>query len=611
MAQQRLGSHLIGTVMTPLTTPIRRGRRSAGRRLAAVMSVDIKGYSLLMVRDEEDTHGRVGAALSRLVRHIEKSHGRVFSFSGDGVMAEFPSAVEALRCALRVQAEAGRRNTRVGVERRIEYRIGINSGDVVDQDGRMGGDAVNIAARLEQIGQAGSITISTAVFDQVGRVVTAHYECLGPVALKNIRQTVTIYRVTGTAAASRAEMVRVPDPVTDYRPSLAVLPFRTMRADQADAYFAAGMVDDIIHGLGGLRELLVIARGSTLNFVGPSVDLRRVGAELGVRYVLHGSVRQSGERLRIVAELSETESASTLWADRFDGVLADLFELQDSISLRVAAIIAPQVRERELRRAMRKRPESMTAYDLVLQALDLLHRNVQAPFLQAGDLLRQAIVDDPDYAPSYSHMALWYMLRVAQGWSENSDEDGRAAAAVAEAAIARDPHDAQALAICGHTQSYMYRNYTAASALLDRALLAGPNCAIAWSLSSLTCGYLGDGKAAVQRAEHGLRLSPLAPDAYMYEHFLSLAHYVNGDNEASVTWARKSLAHNPTHASTLRTLIAALVSLGRLDEARDGARQLVAQSPNFSLAGFASRTPLPERVRERFLDDLRQAGVPD
>jgi TolB-like protein len=425
---------------------------------------------------------------------------------------------------------------------------------------------------------------------------------------------VTIYRVTCTPSAqpgARSDPLAVPSPIADYRPSLAVLPFRTLQADQADAYFAAGMVDDIIRVLGGFRAMLVIARGSTLGFAGPSVDLRRIGAELGVRYVLYGSVQRSGERVRIAAELGETETGNVIWADRFDGVLADLFELQDRISLRVAAIIAPHVRERELRRAMRKRPESMSAYDLVLQALDLLHRNTIGPFLQAGDLLRQAMALDPSYAPPYSHMALWHMLRVAQGWSDDRAADGRAAAQAAEAAVTRDPGDAQALAICGHTQSYMHRNYTTAAEFLERALIAGPNCAIAWSLSSLTCGYLGDGKTAVRRAEYGLRLSPLAPDVYMFEHFLSLAHYVDLNYEESVAWAQRSLVHNPAHTSTLRTLVAGLAGLGRLDEARTAAAEMMAQDPGFGLAAFADRTPLPDPLRRRFVDHLRSAGVPD
>jgi adenylate cyclase len=600
------------------------GRRRLERRLAAVLGADIMGYSALMERNEEETHHRVGAELERFRREIEKSHGRVFSFAGDGLMAEFPSAVEALKCGLRVQAEAGKRNVRLPADQQIIFRIGINSGELVLQKGRTGGTAVNIAARLEQISEPGGICLSSSVFEQVRRIVTAGYEFLGEQHLKNIRDPVVVYgiraascstwlgmpalpRLTGSAipAAGPAEIA------VEYRPSLAVLPFRTLQKDQSDAYFAEGMVDDIISALGGLKDLVVIARSSTQTYAGAPLDLRRVGHDLDVRYVVHGSVRRSGAMLRIAVELAEAQSGQVIWADRFDGELAELFDLQDRIAMRVATAVAPHLRELELSRALRKHPASMTAYDLTLQALDQLSRMDRTSLERARELLEQAIAVDPDYAPAYSRMASLHLRWVAQGWSNDEIADRTMAASTARLAIERDRNDAVALSIYGHIQSYLLKDYGVATDYLDQAMAVGPSCALAWGYSSLTSGYQGDYPTAVARAERAVRLSPLGPDAFWFEHFLSQAYYLVGRYEDAVSWARMSDAHNSANTANLRCLITSLVALDELDEGRQVGRRLLLFAPSFRLATFRSRTPLPGDVRDLFAERLRLAGVPE
>ena len=488
--------HVQGRVSQPEPTTPRqlisplRSRSVIKRRLAAILGADIRGYSLLMAGNEEDTHQRVGLAMGRLAREIQKAQGHIFSDAGDGLMAEFPSAVEALRCALRIQADVGKRNAALPPEQRIEYRMGINAGEVVLRQGRAGGNVVNVAARLEQIADPGGIFISSRVFEQVNGVVTTKYEPIGQRRLKNIPEPVMVYRIPPQACQAWTSMSALPLPLArpsneDYRPSLAVLPFLTL-GDVSDSYFARGMVDDIIRLLGGLKELLVIERSSTLGFGGSSFDLRRIGQELDVRYVLHGNLRRADRKLRITVELCETEAGQVIWADRFDGELSELFELQDRIAIRVVGAVAPHVRDRELGRGMRKHPSSMTAYDLTLQALDQLHRMDKHLFFQARDLLRQALAHDPDYAPAYSYLAYWHIFQVGQGWSSDHGVDTAAAAQAAQAAVERDQSDALGLAFYGHTQSYLLKNYTAAMDLLDRALMAGPSCAWAHALSSLT-----------------------------------------------------------------------------------------------------------------------------
>ena len=582
------------------------------------------GYSALMERNEEETHDRVGDELERVRREVEKSHGRVFSFAGDGLMAEFPSAVEALKCSLRVQAEAGKRNAKLAAEERIIFRIGVNSGELVLQSGRTGGTAVNIAARLEQISEPGGICLSASVFEQVRRIVTAKYEFLGEQRLKNIRDLVAVYGIPAAECGAWSGMPSLPrltgssipaagpaEAVVEYRPSLAVLPFRTLLRDQSDAYFAEGMVDDIIRALGGLKDLLVIARSSTQMFARAPLDLRRIGHELDVRYVLHGSVRRSDKALRIAVELTEAQSGQVIWADRFDGDLTDLFDLQDRIAIRVATAVAPHLRERELSRALRKHPASMTAYDLTLQALDLFYRMDRASITRARELLEQAVAHDPDYAPAYSHMASLHMRWIGQGWSEDEMADRGMAADAARRAIDRDRNDAIGLAIYGHVQSYLLKDYSNAIDYFNRALTVGPSCAWAWGYSSLTCGYLGDYETAVIRAESGVRLSPLGPDAFWLEHYLSQAYYLSGRYEEAIGWGRMSAAHAGANTSNLRSLIASLVALSEIDEARSVAERLLQLAPTFRLTTFRARTPLRDEVRELFAHRLSLAGVPE
>ena len=595
-------------------------RRKVQRRLAAVLGADIVGYSALMGQAEEEAHRRVGAELDRVFREIEKSHGRVFTFAGDGLMAEFPSAIEALKCALRIHADTARRNARLPPDQWLRFRVGINSGEILLQENRTGGTAVNIAARLEALAEPGAVCMSAAVFEQVRRTVAASYEPLGQHRLKNIRDPVMVYGIPASACSSWINMpalprISVPDVTaeagSEYRPSLAVLPFRTLQKDQSDAYFAEGMIDDIIRALGGLKDLLVISRSSTIGFARMPLDVRRVGHELDVRYVLHGSVRRAGNTLRIAVELSESQTGSVIWADRFDGELTDLFDLQDRIALRVATAIAPQLRERELNRALRKHPDSMTAYDLTLQALDRFYRMDRSSIEQARELLEQAIAHDPDYAPAYSHMASLRMRWIGQGWSEDELADRTMAASVARMAIERDRNDALGLAIYGHLQSYLLKDYGVAQEYLERAMAAGPSCAWAWAYSSLTCGYLGDIATAIARAERAVRLSPIGADSFWLEHYLSQAYYLGGRYDDAIAWGRMSAAHAGANTSNLRCLIASLVAAQEMDEARKIAHQLMRLVPKFRLTTFRTRTPLRGEVRDQFADRLRLAGVPD
>ena len=597
-------------------------RGASQRRLAAILAIDVTRYSAMMSEQEEGTYRRVLAEMDRVQREIGRSYGTVFFIAGDGLMAEFPSAVEAVKCALRVQADAARRNPRLPPNQRIEYRIGINAGEIMVRGGRHGGHAINVAARLEALAEPGGILLSGAVFDQAAPLVTANYERLGERTLKNITAPVLVYRLSAETCRAWAGIPALPRAVRrpvagagsdlqpDTRASLVVLPLRTMAADGTESYFAEGMIDDIIRVLGGLKELMVISRSSAVTVARSPLDLRRIGHDLDVRYILHGSVHRSGEDLRVAVELSEAEGGM-IWADRFDGKLSGLFDLQDRIAMQVLTSVAPQVRERELARARRKHPDSMTAYDLTLQAMERLYQMQREALLDGRRLLRQAVVLDPRHTPAQAYLTWANTQIVGQGWSVNPAADGAEGLAAAAAAVQHDRNDAMALAMYAHSLSFHKGEFERAMVLLDRAVSAGPSCAWAWSNNSFTCQFLGDTVNAVPRAEQGLRLSPVGPDAFWHEHALSQAHYMAGHYAEAAAWGRMSAAHNARQTSNLRTLTASLVALGDLEQARKVASRLMQVVPSFRVAVFQALTPLRGGVRDTFVERLRQAGLPD
>jgi TolB-like protein len=397
----------------------------------------------------------------------------------------------------------------------------------------------------------------------------------------------------------------------DDRPSIAVLPFRMSAGEPQHAYFEDGIIEGIVHVLSGLDGLFVVSRGSALAFAQKSLDPRAAGHELGVRYVLYGGVRRAGGRLRITTELSETERGTILRNDRYDGEADDLFEVQDRIAERVATTILPQVKAEELARAMRKPPNSLTAYDFVLRALDAMRHLDRASLERGKTLLDQAIAADPGYGLAYSYLGWFYSWRIMQGWSPDVAADQDAAVAAAKAALDRDPADGFAMALRGISLAYMKRDYEPARQLLDQAVAASPSCALAWTWGSLVRSWLDEGEEAVAWAERGLRLAPLDPYTFLHESTLAHAHYVAGAYEAAISRCRSSVEAQPHHAAVWRTLTVSLAALGRHDEARAAGRKVIELDPGFRLAPFSARTPLGPSARDRFVRLLREAGLPE
>ncbi|WP_194459678.1 adenylate/guanylate cyclase domain-containing protein [Bradyrhizobium sp. CCBAU 53421] len=589
--------------MTPSVPEVRR-------RLAAILAADVVGYTRLMEAHEENTHTRLMQLRSEILDPgVTAQNGRIVKNTGDGFLATFDTARDATRCALSLQEALAVNTAAMPADERISFRIGLNAADIIVEEDDVYGEGVNIAARLQNYAQAGGVVVSGAVAEQIGQDLDVSVIDLGDLHLRNMGRPVRVYALH--RPMQPAKLVGEAPVGSEPRPSIAVLPFRMNLATPEEGYFADGVVDDIIRGLAGLKELFVVSRGSSLGFSGRNVDVREIGRRLGVRYVLYGGIQRTMTSVRIVTELSDAESGEVIRSDLHEGDLRELFALQDRIAVNVVRQIAPQVRERELMRSMRKHPQNLTAYDLVLQALDLLYRMDYDSFSKARGLLEQAISYDPNFSLAYSYVALWYVFRIGEIGSPDPEGDAIAGARYAKEAIDRGGDDAFALAVYGHVQSFLLHDFQGARIALDRAIAAGPSSAMAWTMASATSGFLGDGPAALHQGEQGVRLSPLDARSFWHEGLFGQAHYVNGDYEQALEWVRGALNRNGLIRFNHRLLIATLGALGRREEAAEAARRYLEIQPGFRISSYAPRCPFRGEALDTWLGHLRSAGLPD
>jgi adenylate cyclase len=583
------------------------------RKLLTVLAADVVGYSRLTEAAEEGTHARLRKLRVDLIDPAVVSYrGKIIRNTGDGFLATFDSAIDAVRCAIEIQRETASSENSEAPDRRILFRIGINVGDIIVEPEDIYGSGVNIAARLEQHASPGGVVISDAVLARVAARIDSPVDDLGPLRLKNISRAVRAYSLV--IPNSDRSIVAAKRPRSAKRakiPSIAVLPFRSEGDDDSDTYFGEGMVEDIIVALSSIRGLLVISRTSSLAFKSNNADIQNVGQSLGIRYVLSGSIRRTTSQLCIVSQLADAHTGSVIWADRYEGGLSNLFDFQARIATRIVWSVAPHVREAELKRALRKRPDSLNAYDLVMQAIDLMYRMNFPDFMKAGSILERAIQIDDGYATAYAYRSLWHIHNIAQGWTNNAADESIEAARLATAAVDRDPADGFALAVHGHIRSFLFREYEVAIGIFDRALAASPSNAMAWSFSSGAFSYKGDGRQGIERAEYGLRLSPVDTQAYYYLNFLALAHYVAGSYDEAVIWARKAVGLNPQLCALLRVLIVSLVANGQVNEARQAGQALLRAQPRFRISDYAMVCPYHAEIGTQFLDRLRVAGLPE
>jgi adenylate cyclase len=578
------------------------------RRLTAILAADIAGYSRLMGTDEEGTLAQLKAHRhAQLDPKIEEHQGRIVKTTGDGMLAEFASVVDALRCAIEIQRGMLERNADVPQERRIEFRVGINVGDIIIDGGDIYGDGVNVAARLEGLAEPGGICVSGRVQEDARGKLDIAFEDAGEQQLKNIAWPVRVYRVrlSGEAPQSRPALA-LPD-----KPSIAVLPFTNMSGDPEQDYFADGMTEDIITGLSRARWLFVIARNSSFAFKGRSTDVKQVAHELGVRYVLEGSVRKVGERVRISAQLAEGTSGRQLWAKRYDRELSDIFVMQDEITETIIGAVEPELGKVERRRSAGKRPDNLDAWDLYQRGMSHLYEYTKDDLQRARQYFAQAIARDPQLGPAHSGLAETYYYEGVYGFADSISDNREKALAPALRAVVLDAEDAGAHCTLGRAY-YMRRAYDAAFRELKTALELNPSLALAHYGLGATLVFSGRAEEGIPFLTAAIRLSPHDPNMGSFLVRLADAAYFLKRYEEAAEWARRALQQPNFQWSRYTVLIAALAQLGRLDEARNCIQELQVRRPNTSIA-FVRETHLFGDTASfaHYLGGLRMAGLPD
>jgi adenylate cyclase len=568
------------------------------RRLAAILAADVAGYSRLMGADEEGTLAALKAIRRELGDPKVKEHrGRIVKTTGDGLLIAFSSVVDAVRCAVEVQQGMAERNADVPPERRIEFRIGVNLGDVI-RDGRdIYGDGVNIAARLEAIAEPGGICVSGVVHDQVRDKLDIAFDDLGDQQVKNIARPVHIWRVKPGAKPAISALPALPD-----KPSIAVLPFANMSGDPEQEYFADGMVEEIITALSRIKWLFVIARNSTFTYKGQSVDMKQVGRELGVRYVLEGSVRKAGCRVRITAQLIDATNNAHLWADRFDGSLEDVFDLQDKVASSVAGVIEPALQAAETARSINRPTNDLTAYDLYLRAYAMALSSTSQT-QEALRLMQLAVARDPHYGPALAWAAYCCHRLFLDGATEDREAYRLKGTDFARHALEVASDDAGVLINAAFALAYFGEDIGAMMALVDRALTLNPSYARGWQISGMLRIYAGEPDTAIEHVEVALRLSPRAlvgPSRGV----IGMAHLLSRRFDEAVPELLLAIQEQPRLAQAHRILAATYAHMGELGKARAVVKRLRAITPVVIADNIPLRNP---EHRELFLSGLRLA----
>jgi adenylate cyclase len=581
-----------------------------GRRLAAIVAADVVGYSRLMGLDEVGTartlreHRKVTDAL------VAKHGGRLVKTTGDGVLLEFPSVVDAVECAVAVQAVMTERNEGIPQDRRMLLRIGINLGDILIEGDDILGDGVNVAARLEGIAEPGGICISSSAYEQVRGKVAAQFTDLGEQALKNIARPIRAFAVRAKGEATilhlRSTLLPLPD-----KPSVAVLPFQNMSGDPEQEYFADGVVEDIITALSRFKSLFVIARNSSFIYKGKAVDIKQIGRELGVRYVLEGSLRKAANRVRITAQLIDASTGAHLWADRFDGATEDIFEVQDQVTTSVVGAITPTLEQAEIGHAVLKPTNSLDAYDHYMRGLASAYQWTNEATSEALRHYYKAIELDPRFALAYALATCCYAWRKMNGWMTDAASDIAETKRLAERAIQLGQDDAQVLCWSGAALAFVVGEVDAGVALVERALRLNPNLMDAWFSSGLIRLVSGEWNLAVGHFAHAMRLSPFDPLLFLMQRGTATGHFYTGRYDEAAAWSAKSIAENPNYSLTWRVAAASNAFLGRQEQAQKAMARLRQLEPALRIATITSPIAVRPSDLARMEEGLRKAGLPE
>ena len=582
------------------------------RRLAAILAADIAGYSQLMGVDEEGTLRQLKAHRKELVDpKITEHRGHIVKTTGDGMLVEFVSVVDAVRCAVDIQRSMAERNAEVPPETRIQFRIGINVGDIISDENDIYGDGVNVAARLEALADPGGIDVSRNVHDQVRDKLSFSFEDMGEQTVKNIARPIGVHRIdltenTGPAVVKSTGTVPKPE-LASSRPSIAVLPFANMSGDPEQEYFADGISEDIITGLSKLHWFFVIARNSSFVYKGKAVDVKRVARELSVRYVLEGSVRKGGNRVRISAQLIDAATNNHIWADRYDGDLTDVFALQDEITEKVVAAIEPKLVEAEGIRSQTRSPEELGAWDMVIQANSLFWRLTKAETEAATNILRQAAERYPNYGPAHSILAFVMLISGYLGWSVMELQLQEAARLAARAAQLDDSDPWAHLAL-GFV-AFVRRQTNVAAAEFRRALELNPNFAAAHGYLGWTLAFDGQSDEATKHLEEAVRMSPHDPQNAIFNTGLAVTHYLTERYAKAVEYSSRSLQQRSAFTAGHRIHVASLAQNGQIDEAREALARLKEMHPDLSIAWIEKNVPYTSAPMAKFVEGMRKAGL--
>ncbi|WP_426435530.1 adenylate/guanylate cyclase domain-containing protein [Bradyrhizobium genosp. P] len=587
------------------------------RRLAAVLAADVAGYSRLMGRDEERTLAQLKALRKTLVDPtIAEYRGRIVKTTGDGMLVEFASAVDAARCAVDTQQAMAKQNAALPPDFRIEFRIGIHVGDIIIDDNDIFGDGVNIAARLEGIAEPGGVCISDDAHRQIRGKVDISFESIGEQTLKNIAEPMRVWRTrpigedalvdqSSAPPVKRSQALPLPD-----KPSIVVLPFDNMSAEAGQDFLADGIVEAITATLSCVRSFFVIARSSAFTYKGRATSARDIGKELGVAYLLEGSVQKAGSRLRITVQLIETEGGAHVWSSRYDGTIDEFFDLEDRITQQVAGALQPSIRIAEVERSRRKRPQDLGSYDYTMRAMPHVWALEKDESAKAIKLLDNALIIDPEYPLALALAGWCHAQRAVYNWADDIVESQAMARSLAERAANLSGDDPLVLAVLGAVHTFV-RNHGTARVLLERALALDPNCAWAWSRLGWIDNYSDHPNEAIEKFERALRLSPIDPMNFNNHAGIGSAHEISQDYDKAASLYRRALEEQPNAHWLYRNLASTLSGAGRIEEAKEAFAKMLLSYPDLTVSKFKQAMVFSNVALDRMAENLRKLGLPD
>jgi adenylate cyclase len=577
------------------------------RRLSAIFAADMVGYSRLMEVDEIGTLQRQKIHRDELINPaLEKFHGRIVKEMGDGILVEFPSVVGAVQCAVDIQRGMIDREVEVYDDLRIQYRIGINLGDIIIEEDDIFGSGVNIAARLEQLAEPGGICISAIVHESLGNRTDIKFCDAGEVSLKNIERPARVFH--WPANVENVQLNNVPE-LPD-KPSIVVLPFDNLSSDPNQEYFADGMVEAITAALANIRSFFVIARNTAFTYKGKSIDIKTIGNELGVGYALEGSVQRAGNRIRITAQLVETENGAHVWAKSFDGVLDDVFELQDQLTEQVAGALQPSIQLAEIERVRRKRPQDLGAYDNTLQALPHVWSLEGEEKVLALSFLDRALKIDPEYPFALSLSALCHAQRALYNWVDDVEDSKSQALKLAEKAAEKSSGDPLVLSVLGTVHTIL-PNLARARILLERAVSINPNAAWTWSRLGWLESIAEQLEPALEYFKKAQRLDPFDPQGFNTYVGIGSAYEGAGEYDKAVDYYKRALQERPHAYWINRSLASVLAGAGRMEEAQEAFGILMHHYPGLTLKDIRQAMTFSAQFMDKMLDNLATLGMPN